>query len=68
METRRRSLVKASVWQGLGLLSMMLIGWLVTGSMAVAGGLAAANTVVGFAAYLLHERLWARIAWGKVGA
>lgn len=65
METRRRSLVKALVWQVIGLLSMLLIGWLATGSLGLAGGLAVANMAVGFVAYLLHERLWARVRWGK---
>lgn len=66
METRRRSLAKAAIWQGLGLVSMSVIGWLVTGSIGLAGGLAVANVAVGFVCYLLHERLWAQITWGKV--
>ncbi|WP_022702672.1 DUF2061 domain-containing protein [Pseudorhodobacter ferrugineus] len=65
METRSRSLVKAFVWQGLGLISMIAIGWFVTGSFGLAGGLAVANVSVGFVAYLLHERVWAQITWGK---
>ena len=66
METRSRSLVKALVWQGIGLLCMVLIGWFVTGSIGLAGGLAVSNMVVGFLCYLLHERFWAQIAWGKL--
>jgi uncharacterized membrane protein len=66
METPKRSLAKAIVWQVLGLISMTLIGWIVTGSAALAGGLALMNMSVGFVAYLLHERAWAHIPWGKV--
>ena len=66
METARRSLTKALVWQCLGLVSMSLIGWAVTGSASLAGGLAMANMAFGFVFYLLHERLWAKISWGKV--
>jgi uncharacterized membrane protein len=66
METRSRSLVKAFVWQGIGLISMLLIGWVGTGSVGVAGGLAVANMTIGFVFYLLHERLWAQITWGKL--
>lgn len=65
METHYRILVKALVWQGVGLLSMLLIGWVITGSAGLAGGLAVANVAIGFVCYLLHEQLWARIAWGK---
>ncbi|MDN5788223.1 DUF2061 domain-containing protein [Pseudorhodobacter sp.] len=66
MESRRRSLVKAVVWQMIGLISMGVIGWLYTGSAAVAGGLALVNMAAGFVVYLLHERVWATIAWGKM--
>ncbi|RUS58641.1 DUF2061 domain-containing protein [Pseudorhodobacter sp. E13] len=65
MESRRRSVVKALVWQAVGLLSMLVIGWAVTGSAGLAGGLALANMAVGFVAYIAYERLWARIGWGK---
>lgn len=66
METRRRTLVKAIVWQGLGLVMMLLVGWLVTGSIGLAGGLALANMALGFLCYVLHERIWAGIRWGKI--
>jgi uncharacterized membrane protein len=65
METRRRTLVKAVFWQVLGLSVMALVGWAVTGSAALGGTLAAINTAVGFVSYILYERLWARIGWGR---
>lgn len=70
METRRRSLVKAVVWNLIGLCSMTLVGLVATGSVALGGGLALANTLVGFTCYLVYERVWARIGWGRasVGA
>jgi uncharacterized membrane protein len=67
METPRRTLLKALVWQGLGLLSMTLVGWIVIGSAQLAGGLAVLNMGIGFCAYVLHERLWARVRWGRTG-
>lgn len=67
MESLKRSMVKAIVWQLLGLAMMMLIGWAVTGSAALAGGLALANMAAGFVSYLLHERVWAAVSWGKEG-
>lgn len=65
METARRTLVKALVWQALGLVVMALVGWAFTGSVALAGGMAAANMAIGFATYLIHERIWARVRWGR---
>ncbi|MBL4916364.1 DUF2061 domain-containing protein [Szabonella alba] len=66
MDTARRTLVKALVWQALGLLVMALVGWGFTGSVALAGGMALANMAIGFASYFLHERIWARIGWGRM--
>lgn len=65
METRRRSLVKALIWNIIGLLSMALVGYLVTGSFATGGVMAVINTVIGFSLYLIYERFWAGISWGR---
>ncbi len=65
METKRRSLVKAVIWNIIGLLMMALIGYLATGSLAVGGTMATVNTVLGFSLYLIYERVWAGIRWGR---
>lgn len=65
METRKRSLVKALVWNLLGLAVMALVGLAATGSAAVGGAMAVVNTAIGFVLYLLYERLWAGIRWGR---
>ena len=65
MDTARRTLVKALVWQALGLVVMALVGWAFTGSVVLAGGMAVANMAIGFATYLIHERIWARVRWGR---
>ena len=65
MESTKRSLVKAVVWNVIGLLTMTLVGLLATGSAAVGGVMAVVNTVVGFVLYLVSERLWANIRWGR---
>ncbi|WIY25596.1 DUF2061 domain-containing protein [Parasedimentitalea psychrophila] len=65
METRVRSLVKALIWNIIGLGSMALVGFLATGSIAVGGVIALINTAIGFTLYLLYERIWSRIGWGR---
>jgi len=52
-------------WQVCGLLSMALMAYAATGSISLAGGLALASSAVGSIFYILHERIWARIAWGQ---
>ena len=65
MDTKKRSLVKAVLWSALGLLIMTLVGLAATGSAALGGVMAAVNTVIGLVMYVLYERLWAGIKWGR---
>ena len=66
MDTKGRTLAKTLTWQTCGLLMMAILGYVTTGSLTAAGGLAVASTVFGTISYILHERLWARIGWGRV--
>lgn len=65
METRARSLVKSVLWTVLGICVMALIGIVFTGSLWTGGAMALINAGIGFVSYLLYERLWANIAWGR---
>lgn len=64
MDLKRRTIAKALTWQTLGLISMTGLGYLTTGSLRAAGGLALAAFVTGTVSFVIHERLWARVAWG----
>ena len=64
METPLRSLVKALTWQALGLVTMTLLTFALTGSLATGGAVALAGAGLGFVLYAVHERVWARIRWG----
>ncbi len=65
METRKRSVTKAIIWNLLGLSTMSVVGYVATGSAAVGGKLALVNTALGFALYLIYERVWSAIRWGR---
>jgi uncharacterized membrane protein len=65
MDTRRRTMVKALGWQIIGLSVMAVVGAILTGSVALGGTLALVNTALGFLTYVVYERLWARINWGR---
>ncbi len=65
METSKRTLVKTVIWQIVGLISMSLVGFGITGSLVASGALALANTGVGIITYITYERIWSRINWGR---
>ena len=67
METRRRSVVKALIWNVMGLVMMTLVGLIATGSVAVGGVVALVNTAIGLTLYIVYERVWAGISWGRHG-
>jgi uncharacterized membrane protein len=65
MESAKRTITKAILWNLMGLLSMAGVGYAATGSLALGGGLAIANTLVGFICYVIYERVWSGIHWGR---
>lgn len=67
METRARTLVKSVLWTLLGLVVMVGVGFVFTGSLATGGGMAIVNAVLGFVTYLAYERVWAGVRWGRHG-
>ncbi len=67
METRQRTVVKALLWNLIGLSVMALVGLALTGSFALGGGMALVNTGIGIICYLIYERVWQRIDWGRHG-
>ena len=66
MDTRKRSVLKAVLWQILGLVVMTLVGFVLTGSVRVGGGMALINAALGLVLYLGDERLWQHIRWGRI--
>ena len=48
VESKKRLVAKSITWQGAGFVTMTVIGFLFTGSMAAVGGIALAGAVVGF--------------------
>ena len=50
---------------GLGFKVMTVIGYVFTGSVGEGGALAVLTTAVSMVNYIIHERIWARVAWGR---
>ncbi|MGR3813545.1 MAG: DUF2061 domain-containing protein [Cognatishimia activa] len=65
METRARSIVKAIIWNMIGLLMMCFVGYVATGSLTVGGAMAVVNAVIGLTCYVIYERVWAQVSWGR---
>ncbi|WP_309568052.1 DUF2061 domain-containing protein [Psychromarinibacter sediminicola] len=57
--------MKAVLWAVWGWVAMAAVGLAFTGSMLAGGGMAAVNTCVGLLCYVVYERIWANIGWGR---
>jgi uncharacterized membrane protein len=64
-EAHSRSLLKAVSWRLTGTLDTFVIGLIVTGKVSIAGSIAATELFSKIALYYGHERIWARIHWGR---
>ncbi len=65
METTKRTIVKAILWQITGVFTMGVVGFLMTNSFSQGLALALANTAVGTVTYIIYERVWSRILWER---
>ena len=66
METHRRSIVKALSWRVVALFITASVAWIITGSLGYGAIIGGIDTVIKLVTYYLHERLWNRIAFGRV--
>lgn len=65
METSRRTLMKAITWQALGIVTTAALGYPHTGSLWGALSLAVSASASGFVFFLLHEKIWNAVRWGR---
>ena len=60
-DSHSRSLAKAVSWRITGSIDTLILSFVFTGNVKVAGSIALAEMVTKMALYYLHERAWARV-------
>ena len=60
-----RSLVKAVSWRITGTLSIFAISYIVAGDILISSTIASIQLVWNTMLYIIHERVWNRVTWGK---
>lgn len=60
-----RSFIKSISWRIIGTLDTIIISYLVTGTLTFALSIGAIELVTKMGLYVVHERVWNRIQWGK---
>jgi uncharacterized membrane protein len=64
-EAHSRSLAKAISWRITGSVDTFIISFLVTGTISLAGTIAAVEVVTKIIIYYFHERMWSAVPWGS---
>jgi uncharacterized membrane protein len=64
-ESRVRSIAKAVSWRVVGSLDTLVLSYLFTGNVLIAGSIASTETVTKTVLYYLHERGWGLIRLGR---
>lgn len=64
-EARWRSIIKALTWRIIATSTTMVLAYIATGSLKIAGAIGAGDVVIKLFFYYVHERAWGRIRWGK---
>lgn len=65
-ETRLRTLARSLTWRLSGVVLAVLLTWYLTGDMRTGIEVGVAYNVIRFATQYIHDRWWARVAWGAL--
>ncbi|WP_045120872.1 DUF2061 domain-containing protein [Haliangium ochraceum] len=65
MESKKRSLAKALSWRFIATFITMAIAFVFSGEYLFAAKIGIADTLIKFAAYFAHERLWLGVRFGR---
>lgn len=66
MESHVRSIAKALSWRVCGSTAAFGLAWLVTQRLPMAALIGVGDLVFKIGAYYVHERIWDRIAFGRI--
>lgn len=65
MDTTSRTIVKSVTWQAMGIVSMTALSYPHTQSLIAALSLAVSASATGFVFFLVHEKVWNAVRWGR---
>jgi uncharacterized membrane protein len=65
MESTARSIAKAVSWRIAGTASTFIVTYLVLGDITISGTIAFVQLVLNTLLYIVHERIWNRVTWGR---
>jgi uncharacterized membrane protein len=65
-DSHSRSLAKGVTWRTLGTIDTIVLSFLVTGNIEDSVKIGLTEVITKIVIYYLHERIWDKIAWGRM--
>lgn len=65
MPTKKRSIVKTITFRVIATIATVLLVWIFTGNISLAGIVGGIDLLVKTILYYFHERAWSKIAWER---
>ena len=65
-ESKLRSVIKSISWRFVATATTILLVYIFTGKLIIALEVGGIELAAKFAIFYAHERVWDRIAWGKI--
>ncbi len=66
-ESHFRSIMKGVTWRIIASATTMTVVYVVTGSLELMASVGIIDITAKIFFYYMHERLWGRVKWGKLG-
>ena len=64
--TQWRSVAKSISWRTIGSIDTLVLGYIFTGNLKIAGSIASTEVLTKMLLYYFHERGWAHLRWGRL--
>lgn len=64
-ERLSRSFVKSISWRAIGTIDTIIISYFITGELSFALSIGGIELVTKMILYVIHERVWNTVKWGK---
>ena len=61
-----RTLAKTISWRIVATIATFIVSYLVSDDVSIAGTIAGSQILIHTTLYLIHERFWNKVTWGKI--
>ena len=65
IDLKKRTIAKTISWKLIGIFVLIVAAWSLTGNLIVVSAFALGYHLIQSVLYLIHERLWNKVGWGK---